>query len=136
MVLNFGFLAKIVVEAAFLYRDLEEEIYMECSQGMSSVQTDECIILSKCIYCLVQAKLQYYKMAIKILKNLQFIGGNVNPCLCVKKRSKGIVCIALYIHDNLMIGDMMVIDDANAALKVKGWCSKLWKSCGTTCPAK
>ena len=39
MVLHFGYLAKIVdVETAFLYRDLEEEIYMECPQGMSDIK--------------------------------------------------------------------------------------------------
>ena len=38
MVLHFGYLAKIVdVSTSFLYRDLEEEIYMECPQGMSKM---------------------------------------------------------------------------------------------------
>ena len=39
MVLYFGYSAKIVnVETAFLYRDLEEEIYMECPQGMTNIK--------------------------------------------------------------------------------------------------
>ena len=37
-VLHFHYLAKIVdIETIFLYRDLEEEILMECPQGMSKV---------------------------------------------------------------------------------------------------
>ena len=70
MVLHFGYSAKIVdKETAFLYRDLEEEIYIECSQGISNVKKDKCIILNKCIYGLVQAARQYYKKAVKVLKN-------------------------------------------------------------------
>ena len=45
---NFGYLAKIVgMETAFLYGDLEEEIYTECPQGMSDIKKDDCIILNK-----------------------------------------------------------------------------------------
>ena len=32
------------VETAFLYGDMEEEIYMECLKGMSNVKKDDCII--------------------------------------------------------------------------------------------
>ena len=77
-------------------------------QGMSDIEKYDCIILSKCIS---------YKKAIKILKNLGFIGGSVPPCLYMKKSAKGVVYIALYVDDDLMVGDMMAIDDAIAALK-------------------
>ena len=56
MVLHFSYLAEIVnIETVCLYSDLEEEIYMECPQGMSSIKKDDCIILNKCIYGLVEA---------------------------------------------------------------------------------
>ena len=78
MVLHFGYSSKIVnLEIIFLYRDLEEEIYMECPQDMSDMEKDDCVILNKCIYGLVQAARQYYKKAIKILKNLGFIDGKL-----------------------------------------------------------
>ena len=55
MVLHFGYSAQIVdIETAFLYGDLKEENYMECYQGMSDVKKDDCVILNKCIYGLVQ----------------------------------------------------------------------------------
>ena len=101
MVIHFEHSAKIVnVNTTFLYWELEEEIYMECSQGMSDIGKDDCIILNKCICILVQAVRQYYKTVIGFLNNLGFIGSNVNPCLYVKKSAKGIVYIALYIDDN------------------------------------
>ena len=68
-VIHFVYSAKIVnIETAFLYRELEEEIYMECVQGMSDIGNNDCVILKKCINGLVQAARQYNKMAVKILK--------------------------------------------------------------------
>ena len=84
MFLHLGYTAKIVdVKTAFLYGDLKEEIYMECPQGMADVKKDDCIILKKCIYGLIQAARQYYKKAVEILKNSGFEGGNIDPCLYV-----------------------------------------------------
>ena len=46
---------------------------------------DDCIILNKYIYGLVQAARKYYKKDAMILKNLGFIGDNLKPCLYMKK---------------------------------------------------
>ena len=100
---------------------------MECLQGMSNKKI---CILNKCIYSLVQAVMQCVKKAIEILKILGFLRGNVHSCLYVKKSAKGIVYIALYVDDNLMICDMAAIDDAIKALKNKGWCLKLQRAAG------
>ena len=55
MMISQGLSAKIVdVETAFLYGNLEEEIYMECPTGMNSNE-GEILILDKCIYGLVQS---------------------------------------------------------------------------------
>ena len=126
MVLNFCYLTKIVdVETAFLHGDLKEDIYMECPQCMYDVKKDDCVILNKCIYSLVQAAWQYYKKAVKILKSSGFIGGSIDLCLYIKKSTKGIVYVALYLNDNLMIGDIAIIDDAIEALKNKGLVLKI-----------
>ena len=78
MVLHFSYFAKIVdVEIAFLYGDLEKDIYMECPQGMSNND-------------LVQAARQHHKKTVKILQNSGFVRGYVNPCLYMKKSAKGI----------------------------------------------
>ena len=91
MVLHFGYLAKIVnIETAFLYGDLKEKNYMECSQGMHDVKKDDCIILNKCIYGLVQAAWQYYKKAVEIVKSSDSIKVSINLCLYVKKSLKSI----------------------------------------------
>ena len=70
---------------AFFYWEVKEEIYMECPQGTSNIRKYDCIILNKCIYCLAQAAKHYYKKAIKILKNLGFVGGKVNHASISRK---------------------------------------------------
>ena len=60
MVIHFRYLAKIVdVETAFLYGELEQEIYMECPQGMSDVEKDDCNASNKFIFGLVQSARQH-----------------------------------------------------------------------------
>ena len=83
-------------------------------------KNDDCLILNKCIYGFDQAAWQYYKKAIKILKSSSFIRGGIDPCLYVKKSVKGIVYIALYIDNNVMVRYIATIDDAIEALENKG----------------
>ena len=53
MVIHFGYSAKIVnLEATFLYRELEEENYMECPQGMSDMgKVDSSFLTSASMAC-------------------------------------------------------------------------------------
>ena len=130
-------MAKIVnVETVFLYWDFEEEIYMECPQKMSDITKDDCIISNKCIYSLVQAACQYYKKAVEILKSSGFVRGSIDSCLYVKKSMRGIVYIALYIEDNLMIGNIAAIDNSIKALKSNWLVLKIVEGCRIICPAK
>ena len=126
MVLHFCYSPKIVhVETTFLYGDLNDEFYMEGSQGMSDIKNDDCVILNKCIYGFVQAAWQYYEKAVEILKSSGFVRGSVNQSLYVKKNAKGIVYVALYVDNNLMTGDIAAINNAIEALKNKGLVLKI-----------
>ena len=51
------------------------------------------------------------KIGWNFLRKITFIGGNVNPCLYMKKNKKGVVCMALYIDDNLLIGNPEAIKE-------------------------
>ena len=55
--------------------------------GMKGMGKDDCIILKKCIYGLVQAAIKCNKKAVEILKRIDFTGGNIDPCLYKKKGS-------------------------------------------------
>ena len=75
--------AKIIdVLTAFLYGDLEEEIYMKCPEVHKE---DEALLLIHSIYGLVQSSRQYYLKFTENLKNLGFKGGYPDPCLMTRK---------------------------------------------------
>ena len=68
--------AKIIdVETAFLHGELEEEIYMEAPEGSELNRAEDCLLLVKAIYGLVQASRMYFIYFIKILRKLGFVGG-------------------------------------------------------------
>ena len=59
------------IVTAFLYGDLDEEIYMEAPDGFERFfafnRELECLILDKAIYGLVQAARQFYKKLKNVL---------------------------------------------------------------------
>ena len=58
----FGLTTKIVIiETAFLYGEIEEEIFVECPPGMEGVTRENVLGLTNCIHGLVQAARQNYK---------------------------------------------------------------------------
>ena len=83
MVTNFEFSVYVVnIKTAFLWGDLEEEIFMECPQGMNGIEQDDCIILDECTFSIAQTTI--LQRAIKILIKNGFSRGSVDPCLFMK----------------------------------------------------
>ena len=109
----------IDVDTAFLYGDLEEEIYMDLPEGMTGFD-DECLLLLKALYGLVQAARQWYKKFVTILKKIGFEGGTADPCLFVKRTSKGIIMISVYVDDNFCVGHKAALEEFVADLKKNG----------------
>ena len=98
------------VITAFLTGDLEEEIYMECPQGMEH-EDDEVLLLNKTIYGLVQASRQYNKKFSSILtKKMGFRQCRSDPCLFYRKDDKGTVIVLTYVDDNLCIGNKEALE--------------------------
>ena len=76
----------IDIETAFLHGDLDGmEVYMDCPQGLEGAQPDECLLLQKTIYGLVQSARQYWKKFTGVLKKIGFQGGVIDPCLYVRR---------------------------------------------------
>ncbi len=131
LIIKMGLSAKIVdVETAFLYGELEEEIYMDCPPGMTetgvdSVGDDDALLLQRCIYGLVQSARQYHKKIVEILRKIGFEGGEVDPCLFMRKSKKGLVYIALYVDDNLLVGHPAAIEETVQQLKAHGLILKI-----------
>ena len=113
------------VETAFLWGDLEEEVYMDNPPGLPNAKEDEALLLLQTIYGLVQSARQYYKKARSILLKIGFTGGTVDPCLFHRKTEKGLVFIGLFVDDNLLIGHPEAIEDAIQGMRKHGFTLKI-----------
>ena len=84
------------IDNAFLNGDLEHEIYMKIPEGYDEVinpgvDKEDCLILQKAIYGLVQAARQFWK---KIVDKMQEGGFKLSELIlacCTKKMKKGFV---------------------------------------------
>ena len=95
---------------AFLYGDLEENIYMKVPEGFKECLKKEfknnCPIMRITAYGLVQAARQYYKKFVRILtKEMGFEKCMADQYLLKKEDESGVVLICIYVDDTLCIGD-------------------------------
>ena len=115
----------IDVETAFLNGNLDEEIYMSLPEGLSFIEDfedlndeEDCVLLVKSLYGLVQAARQFYKKLVEVLVNeLSFEKCLAEPCLLMKKSDLGIVIFCLYVDDILCIGNREAVNDAKFEIK-------------------
>ena len=118
------------VETAFLYGDLDEEIFMKIPEGMKeffeeksdqntlSYDENDCLVLKKSIYGLVQAARQFFKKVSRILsEELGFKTCLADQCLLIRTNNSGTVILCLYIDDICCIGNQEAINDFKRELK-------------------
>ena len=114
--------ARIIdIETAFLEGVLEEEIYMQIPKGyreaLEKEADNECLLLEKPIYGLVQAARQFWKKMVAILKELGFLGGHSDPCLYTRTNKRGTVIVIMYVDDFLCVGDHEALDELEDDLR-------------------
>jgi hypothetical protein len=94
------------VKNAFLYGEIDKDIYMEQPDGyISQAYPKHVCKLKKALYGLKQALRAWYG---KIAEYLQFCGyfaSNLDSSLFVKKQSKVRVIVLLYIDDMIVTGN-------------------------------
>ena len=98
------------VETAFLYGDIEEEIFMKSPVGMEEFDPgsspEDCYQLKKRIYGLCQAAGQFWRKFVDTIKKEPF-GFTVSPadaCMLFKENNLGLCIIIMYVDDMLIIG--------------------------------
>ena len=96
------------VETAFLYGEIDEEIFMKSQVGMEEIDpgssSEDCYQLLKGIYGLCQAARQFWKKVVNTTKKKSF-GFQVSPtdpCMLLKQNELGICIIIMYV-DELII---------------------------------
>ena len=111
------------IETAFLYGELEEEIYMKVPEGLSiylnvEYNDEDCVILDKSIYGLVQAARQFHRKLISVLMNeMNFKKCAGDECLLMRESESGTVVICVYIDDTLCAGPKKALDIFKAELR-------------------
>ena len=98
------------VETAFLYGDIEEEIFMKSPVGMEEIDPgsspEDCCQLKKRIYGLCQAARQFWRKFVDTIKKEPFgiTVSPADPCMLFKENNLGICIIIMYVDDMLIIG--------------------------------
>ena len=117
MVLQLMFVLHAVlldVETAFLYRKMEEEIYMEIPTGYIEVYQDPgkdtVLKLQMTMYGLVQAAQQWFNRLSEILITLRFTPCESDPCIMYRVNENGLCIILMYVDDNLIVGSNIAIE--------------------------
>ena len=105
------------VETAFLYGEIDEEIFMKSPVGMEEIDpgssSEDCYQLLKGIYGLRQAARQFWKKFVNTAKQEPF-GFQVSPadpCMPIKENELGVCIIIMYVDDMLIIGKKEQIQD-------------------------
>ena len=98
------------VERAFLYGEIDEEIFMKSPVGMEEIDPgsspEDCYQLLKGIYGLCQVARQFWKKFVSTVKQEPF-GFQVSPadpCMLFKENELGVCIIIMYVDDMLIIG--------------------------------
>ena len=68
------------------------------------VDREDCLILQKAIYVLVQAARQFWKKIVDKMQEGGFMLSEADPCMLYKEDEKGVCIIIIYIDDMLIIG--------------------------------
>ena len=98
------------METAFLYREIDEEIFMKSPVGMEEIDegssSEDCYQLLKGIYGLCQAARQFWKKFVNTVKQepFGFLVSPVDPCMLFKENDLGVCIIIMYVDGILIIG--------------------------------
>ena len=105
------------VETAFLYGEIDEEIFMKPPVRMEEIDpgssSEDCYQLLKGIYGLSQAARQIWKKFVNTAKQepLGFQVSPADPCMLFKENELGVCIKIMYVDDMLIIGEKQQIQD-------------------------
>jgi len=83
------------VKGAFLYGNLNEEIYIQLSPGYE--EEGQCAHLNRSIYGLKQSPRQWYQRLTGFLIPLGYVTAHFDPCILIHLEHK--VIVAIYMDD-------------------------------------
>jgi hypothetical protein len=91
------------VETAFLHGNLQEEIYMNVPKSISQ-DDNNCLLLKKTIYGVVQSEREFYNKLLSTLKSMGFTENKSEPCSLTRRINGKVIIIGIYVDDCLVVG--------------------------------
>lgn len=106
------------VQTAFLYGDLEEQIYLSQPEGFIKESNENKVyLLKKAIYGLKQSSYTWNKKAKSVLIKLGHKQCKHEPCVFIKIRNKSIIIVALYVDDFFIFyNDLFAVNNLKETL--------------------
>ena len=101
-------LRQLDVETAFLYGEIDDDIYMEIPEGIISsreIRSSNLWKLHKSLYGLKISPKKWNDMFTQVIENLGFESHYLDPCLFIKSNSRGQIFVLLYVDDILIMGN-------------------------------
>ena len=109
---------QIDVKTAYLYGNLEEEIYMDVPEGMTDIPEGHCLLLVKALYGLKQARRQWYQTLKGVVKEFGMKQLPSDPHTYIAHRTidgkKRTLILPVYVNNLLPIGDKVLTNDFEA----------------------
>ena len=88
------------VKMAFLYGELEEEVYVSQTKGfIDPDHPDDVYVLYKAVYGLKQAPRAWYKVLSEYLLKHKFVKGSIDPTLFIRRKGDEIMLVQIYVDD-------------------------------------
>ncbi|GJV04776.1 ribonuclease H-like domain-containing protein, partial [Tanacetum coccineum] len=99
-------LFQLDVNNAFLYGDLDEDIYMTISKGFASKDNKNKVCkLVKSLYGLKQAPRKCNEKLVSILKENGFVQSSNDHSLFTKSKSNKFIALLVYVYDTVITGN-------------------------------
>ena len=116
-------MSQLDVKTAFLYGEIEEEIYLEQPEGyVIAGQEDSVCRLQKCLYGLKQASRVWNRHFDSFLKRFGLQSSDADPCLYFRRNNKEVLFVLIWVDDGLVISD-----DANLVTQVIEYLKKYFE---------
>jgi hypothetical protein len=106
---------QIDIKTAYLYGELEEEVYMAVPEGLQGIPEGHVLLLIKALYGLKQAGCQWYFRLFEVMTEfgMKRIESNPHTFICFKfiNQVKLTIIIPIWVDDLFPAGDKALVDD-------------------------
>ena len=101
-------LMQLDVTTAFLYGELEEELYLEQPQGFVVPGKEDWVyLLHKCLYGLKQSSRVWNKKFDMFLQKFGLVASEADPCVYYLRRGSDVIIVAIWVDDGLIAGSSL-----------------------------